>query len=155
MNKLSHIDNKGNVKMVDISAKEPTKRVAVAKGFIKMQPQTVQQIKNGQANKGDVLTTAKIAAINASKQTSNLIPMCHLLALDNTKIDFNYEVDGIGVCATCITFAKTGVEMEALTAVSVACLTIYDMAKAMDKNMQILKIYLVKKTGGSSNICVK
>lgn len=147
---FSHIDEKGKAKMVDVSEKEITKRIAVADGFVRIRPDVLKQITDGNMPKGDVLSTAKIAGIQAAKKTGELIPMCHPLGLDHVDIDFEIVADGIKITATAIVNAKTGVEMEALTAVSVAALTIYDMCKSADKSMTIDKISLLKKSGGRS-----
>ncbi|WP_107667678.1 cyclic pyranopterin monophosphate synthase MoaC [Cyanothece sp. BG0011] len=150
--KLSHLNEKGEAQMVDVSSKKVTRRQAVAKGEIKMKLETFEAIKTGNTPKGDVLGTAKIAGIMAAKQTANLIPLCHSLPLH--KIDVNLIPDetlpGYHIEATVITKAETGVEMEALTAVSVAALTLYDMAKALEKSMKIDNIRLMSKTGGKS-----
>lgn len=138
--------------MVDVSSKSATIREAIATGEIKMSTTALEAIAAGNAPKGDVLTTAKLAGIMAAKQTANLIPLCHPLPLHKIQIDFqlNWQLPGYQITATVKTKAETGVEMEALTAVSVAALTIYDMAKAIDKSMEIGGIHLVKKTGGKS-----
>lgn len=149
---LSHIDAEGHIRMVDVGAKPDTERVAVARGEVHMLPETLRLIVEDGLPKGDVLTTAQLAGVMAAKQTAHLIPLCHPLLL--TKIDIEFEVDEgasrILVTATVRTRGKTGVEMEALTAVSVAALTIYDMAKAVEKTMRITDIRLVSKTGGKS-----
>ncbi len=147
---FSHIDEKGNAKMVDVSEKEITRRIAVADGFMRIKPDVLKQITDGNMPKGDVLSTAKIAGIQAAKKTGELIPMCHPLGLDHADIEFEIAADGIKITATAIVHAKTGVEMEALTAVSVAALTLYDMCKSADKSMAIDKIRLLKKSGGRS-----
>ena len=138
--------------MVDVSAKDDTVRVAVAEGFIRMKPETVAVIRDGNAKKGDVIGTARIAGIMAAKQTSNLIPLCHPLMLSKVTVDIVEDADlpGLRVEATVKLTGKTGVEMEALTAVSVTCLTIYDMAKAVDKTMEIGRIRVLEKSGGKS-----
>lgn len=145
MSELSHVDAGGSAQMVDVGAKPLQQRVAKASGMILLAPETLNLIQHNQVKKGDVLTVAKIAGINAAKQNANLIPLCHPLSLD--KIDVQLAVRSTGVEAKsevkCI--GKTGVEMEALTAVSVALLTIYDMCKAVDKNMQISEIKLISK----------
>jgi cyclic pyranopterin phosphate synthase len=149
---LTHVDDKGRVHMVDVGAKPDTERVAVAKGEVQMKPETLRLIADGEMPKGDVLTTAQLAGILAAKQTPNLIPLCHPLML--TKVDVDFGIDSvmsrIEITATVRTRGKTGVEMEALTAVSVAALTIYDMAKAAEKTMRIGNIRLVRKRGGKS-----
>jgi cyclic pyranopterin monophosphate synthase len=150
--KLTHIDERGRTRMVDVGAKPDTERIAIAKGEIRMQKSTLDLIRAGQIKKGDVLTIAQIAGISASKRTSELIPLCHPLPL--TKVDVDLALDdslpGVTITATAKTIGKTGVEMEALTAVSVAALTVYDMAKAAEKTMHIQNIRLVEKHGGQS-----
>jgi len=154
MKKLSHIDSAGQVQMVDVSAKEATNRRAVACGKVKMKPQTLRLIEKQQIAKGNVLGTAKIAGIMAAKKTSELIPLCHPLEL--TGIDVDLKIDRrnsqILIEAEVHTTGKTGVEMEAMTAVSIAALTIYDMCKAVDKEMMIGEIMLLAKSGGNSGI---
>ncbi|HQE94003.1 MAG TPA: cyclic pyranopterin monophosphate synthase MoaC [Anaerolineae bacterium] len=149
---LSHIDAAGHIRMVDVGDKPDTERVAVARGEVHMRPETLRLIVENGLPKGDVLTTAQLAGVMAAKQTASLIPLCHPLLL--TKIDVSSAVDEaasrIVITATVRTRGKTGVEMEALTAVSVAALTIYDMAKAVEKTMRITNIRLVSKTGGKS-----
>lgn len=151
-NSLSHLNNQGEAQMVDVSEKQSTIRKAVAAGQIKMSLTTLETIETGNAPKGDVLGTAKLAGIMAAKQTANLIPLCHPLPLK--KIEVNITADqrlpGYKIQALVTTKAETGVEMEALTAVSVAALTLYDMAKAVEKSMEIANIRLVSKTGGKS-----
>ncbi len=151
-NKLSHIDMQGDAQMVDVGNKQKSERVAVAVGEILMKPETLQMIREDKIKKGDVLTVAKIAGISAAKKTSELIPLCHPLALDHISVEFEIdeELPGVRIKATVRTNGKTGVEMEALTAVSISALTIYDMAKAVEKTMQIQKIHLIKKRGGKS-----
>lgn len=150
--KLSHLDEHGAARMVDISHKPDTERIAIACGEVHMKKETLDLIRAGQIKKGDVLTIAQIAGITASKRTSDLIPLCHPLAL--SKIDVDLALDdslpGVVITATAKTVGKTGVEMEALTAVSVAALTVYDMAKAAEKTMRIQNIRLVEKHGGQS-----
>lgn len=148
---LTHFNEEGRAKMVDVSEKDPTYRVAVASGRVEMQPETLQRIRNGQIAKGDVLAVAQVAGIMAAKQTSTLIPMCHPLAITGADIRFRMEEPGtVWIEATVKVTGKTGVEMEALTAVSVAGLTIYDMCKAIDKTMVIGQICLEEKIGGKS-----
>jgi cyclic pyranopterin monophosphate synthase len=150
--KLSHIDDAGRARMVDVTAKDETVRVAVAKGRVVMRPETLLLLLRGEIAKGNVLTTAQVAGVQAAKKTSELIPMCHPLLL--TGIDVELEPDeaasAVEITATVRTTGKTGVEMEALTAVSVAGLTVYDMCKAVDKGMQVEAVRLVSKTGGKS-----
>jgi cyclic pyranopterin phosphate synthase len=151
-NELTHLDEQGRAHMVDVGGKPDTERMAVARGEIHMKKETLDLIRAGQIKKGDVLTIAQIAGITASKRTSELIPLCHPLPL--TKIDVDLAMDdslpGLVITATAKTVGKTGVEMEALTAVSVAALTVYDMAKAAEKTMRIQNIRLVEKHGGQS-----
>lgn len=149
---LNHFDEKGNAVMVDVSEKSETKRVAVAKGSIKVSKEIMNLIKTGNIKKGDVLGVSRVAGIMASKQTSNLIPMCHPLMINGANIDFELDEENsrVIIYGSVKTTGKTGVEMEALTAVSVAALTIYDMCKAVDKRMVIENIHLVSKTGGKS-----
>jgi cyclic pyranopterin monophosphate synthase len=150
--KLSHIDDVGRARMVDVTSKDETVRVAVAKGRITMQPETLRLLLRGEIAKGNVLTTAQVAGVQAAKRTSELIPMCHPLLL--TGIDVDLEPDEAGsaveITATVRTTGKTGVEMEALTAVSIAGLTVYDMCKAVDKGMRVEAVRLISKTGGKS-----
>ena len=149
---LTHLDDQGRAKMVDVGGKDITRREAVAKGHVSIQPETARLIKEGLMKKGDVLTIAQLAGIMAAKKTSELIPLCHPLPLD--RVDVELELDEaagrINVTATARTTARTGVEMEALTAVSVAALTLYDMCKSVDRGMRIEAVRLVRKTGGQS-----
>ena len=149
---LSHLDEHGNARMVDVGHKPDTERVAVAAGEVVMRPETLALIRAGQIKKGDVLTVAQLAGIMAAKRTAELIPLCHPLAL--TQIDVRCELrddlPGVAITATVRTTGKTGVEMEALTAVSVAGLTVYDMAKAVEKTMRITNVRLLEKHGGQS-----
>lgn len=149
---LTHFDQKGQARMVDVSIKNDTMRVAVARGEITMEPETLELIKGGQAAKGDVLGVARVAGIMGLKETSRLIPMCHPLLVTGSGIEFRFDEKESKVLieATAKTTGPTGVEMEALTAVSVAALTIYDMCKAVDKRMVIQNIRLVEKQGGKS-----
>lgn len=149
---LTHIAASGEAHMVDVGEKAETVRIAVAEGRIRMKPETLALIREGNAKKGDVIGTARIAGIMAAKRTSDLIPLCHPLMLSKVTVDIDEEPElpGLRVTATVKLTGQTGVEMEALTAVSVACLTIYDMAKAADKGMEISGIRLVEKTGGKS-----
>lgn len=150
--KLTHIDAAGEAHMVDVGDKAETVRVAVAEGFVKMKPETLALIRDGNAKKGDVIGTARLAGIMAAKQTANLIPLCHPLMLTKVSVDITEEIalPGLRVEAMVKLSSKTGVEMEALTAVSITCLTIYDMAKAADKAMEIVNIRLLEKSGGKS-----
>ena len=150
--KLNHFDSKGNAIMVDITEKNITERKAIAKGKIFVNDETYKRILDGNMTKGDVLGVARIAGIMATKKTSDLIPMCHPLMLTKSQIDFEFseKEKSITAISTVKLSGKTGVEMEALTGVNVALLTIYDMCKAIDKNMVISDIHLVEKTGGKS-----
>ncbi|MCP5082750.1 MAG: cyclic pyranopterin monophosphate synthase MoaC [Alphaproteobacteria bacterium] len=152
MAKLSHIDDKGNAHMVDVSEKDVTSRTAVAKGSVWMQAETLTMIREGLAKKGDVIGTARIAGIMAAKKTHDLIPLCHPLALSKVTVDIEQagEDNRIDVTATVKVTGQTGVEMEALTAVSVSCLTLYDMVKAVDRGIRIGDIRLTEKSGGKS-----
>lgn len=150
MNKLTHLDAAGNAAMVDVSAKAATIREAVAEGRITMSAEALAVIRDGAVKKGDVLATARIAGIMAAKKTSELIPLCHPLMLSRVAVDFTFEADGLRVTALARLAGQTGVEMEALTATSVALLTIYDMAKALDKGMVIGGVRLLEKRGGKS-----
>ena len=151
MTKFSHIDDKGNVKMVDVTNKLLTVRVAKAEGKINMLPETIARIKDGELPKGNVLNTAKIAGIQAAKKTSGIIPLCHQLNLSFVDIEFELESDNIWIRSTVKTKESTGVEMEALSAVSIALLTVYDMCKAVDKTMEISGVKLIEKKGGKSD----
>ncbi len=152
MTRLTHIDETGAARMVDVSAKDVTSRVAVASGRVFMKPETLAAIMEGSAKKGDVLAVARVAGIMAAKKTHELIPLCHPLMISKVTVDFApVEAESrIDVTATVKVEGKTGVEMEALTAVSVACLTIYDMVKAMDRGIRITDIRLLEKDGGKS-----
>ena len=149
---LTHLDRSGAANMVDVGDKAVTERVAVAEGAVVMAPETLDAIRAGDAKKGDVIGTARIAGIMAAKRTSELIPLCHPLALTKVAVEIDAvdDLPGLRVRATAKVSGRTGVEMEALTAVSVACLTIYDMAKALDRGMAITGIHLVEKSGGRS-----
>jgi cyclic pyranopterin monophosphate synthase len=150
--KLSHLNRGGEARMVDVSAKSVTERVAVAEGRVLMQPSTLKIVRDGDAKKGDVLGAARIAGIMAAKRTHELIPLCHPLPLTQVEVDVEPDdkLPGIAVRARVKVAGKTGVEMEALTAVSIACLTIYDMVKAVERGMRIEGIRLVEKSGGKS-----
>jgi len=152
MSKLTHLDEKGAAAMVDVSTKAVTERQAIAEGHITMLPETLDLIRKGNAKKGDVLGAARIAGIMAAKKTHELIPLCHPLLLSKIAVDLEPDdtLPGIRVRATVKLSGQTGVEMEALTAVSVACLTIYDMVKAADRAMVISAIRLIEKSGGKS-----
>lgn len=157
MAKFTHFNDEGRARMVDVSAKEITSRVAVARGEIRMKPDTLKLIKEQKMAKGDVLAVAQVAGIMGAKKTADIIPMCHPLMLSAVDISFiiNEEESKIEIQATVKNSGQTGVEMEALTAVSVAALTIYDMCKAVEKDMVISDIYLVKKSGGKSGDYVR
>ena len=152
MTGLSHFDDKGNARMVDVSAKEATERTATAKGSVLMQPETLARILAGGVRKGDVLTVAQLAGIMGAKRTPDLIPLCHPLPLDAVDVTLSCDAarNAVDIEATCRLKGRTGVEMEALTAVAVAALTVYDMCKAMDRGMRIADIRLVHKAGGKS-----
>jgi cyclic pyranopterin phosphate synthase len=143
---FSHLDADGTARMVDVGAKPVQRRIAVASGFVECAPATVQALRDQALPKGDVLTVARIAAIQAAKRTDALIPLCHSLPLDKVDVDFEVRDDGVAIRATASISAKTGIEMEALVAVSVAALTIYDMCKALDKAMVIGDIRVIEKT---------
>lgn len=143
---LTHLRKDGSAAMVDVSGKPVVRREAVAEGFIQLKPETVSAIAEGQMPKGDVLAVARIAGIQAAKKTADLIPLCHQLPLTKVAVDFSVEEKGLRITCSVRTDAKTGVEMEALTAVSVASLTIYDMCKAIDKEMVIQEVKLLQKT---------
>ena len=148
MEEFTHIDEQGQVRMVDVTAKKPSERVAVARGVVSMSPATFEKIQNQKVEKGNVLEAARIAGVMAAKKTSDLIPMCHPINITHIAVDFYPQQDACAfkIEATVRIFGQTGVEMEALTAVSVAALTVYDMAKAIDKGMTIEQIELVEKT---------
>ena len=148
--KPTHLDETGAASMVDVGAKSATRRRAVAGGRITMSAAALEAVRTGNAPKGDILSTARIAGIMAAKRTADLIPLCHPLALSHVGVDFAWEADGITVTATAATSGPTGVEMEALTAASVALLTLYDMAKALDRAMVLGDIRLLEKSGGRS-----
>jgi cyclic pyranopterin monophosphate synthase len=150
--KLSHLDESGQARMVDVSGKPDSERWAVARGEVVMRPETLDLIKQGAMKKGDVLAVAQIAGVMAAKRTSELIPLCHPLPLHQVTVEMELDesLPGVRVTATALTTGKTGVEMEALTAVSIAALTVYDMAKAVEKTMRIQNIRLVEKHGGVS-----
>ncbi len=160
---LTHIDEKGDVRMVDVSAKPDTERIAIAEGFIAMHPETLALIVDGKAAKGDVLACARVAGVMAAKRTSDLIPMCHPLNITKAKVECDPVFEGeradgrvgIHVTTTCGVTGKTGIEMEALTAASVACLTVYDMCKAVDRGMEIMDVRLLRKDGGKTGLWVR
>lgn len=150
MSDLTHFDQDGHAHMVDVSDKAVTDRMAVAEGYVKMRSETLAMIAEGRAKKGDVAGVARLAGIMGSKKTADLIPLCHPLPISKVSVDIEPVADGVRVEATVKTTGQTGVEMEALTAVSVACLTIYDMVKAVERSMQIEGIRLILKDGGKS-----
>lgn len=152
MSKLSHLDDSGRARMVDVGGKPDTERVAIAKGEVLMRPETLALIREGALKKGDVLTVAQLAGIMAAKRTAELIPLCHPLPLSHVAVDLELDdaLPGVRITATVRTTGKTGVEMESLTAVSVAALTVYDMAKAVERTMRIANIRLIEKHSGRS-----
>jgi cyclic pyranopterin phosphate synthase len=150
LSKLTHIDETGRARMVDVSDKAATVREAVAAGFVRMSPETLKLALSGEAKKGDVRAVAEIAGVMAAKKTSDLIPMCHPLALSKVEVRVEPAEGGLSVTARVKTTGPTGVEMEALTAVSVACLTLYDMLKAAEKGLVIEAVRLLEKSGGKS-----
>ncbi len=149
---LTHLDARGRAAMVDVADKAITSRMAIAEGSVRMERQTLRAIETGNVKKGDVFATARLGGLMGAKQTASLIPLCHPLMLDSVQIDIDVDaaLPGLRVRATVRVHGRTGVEMEALTAVSVACLCIYDMAKALDRRMRIGEIHLVEKAGGRS-----
>ncbi len=151
---FTHLDAKGRASMVDVSDKPESRRVAVARGSVIMAPETLAKIREGGVEKGDVLSVARLAGIMGAKRTSELIPLCHPLALTSIEVDLSLaaERDAVDITATCKVQGQTGVEMEALTAVAVAGLTIYDMCKAVDRGMRIVDIRLTHKSGGKSGV---
>ena len=152
MSDLTHFDNNGNPKMVDVSNKQSTKRIAQASGFVKMKPSTLETILNKNVSKGDVLQIARLAGIMASKKTSSIIPLCHPIMIDSISVDLKPYLKNskIEITSNITCSGVTGVEMEALTAVSASALTIYDMCKSIDRSIEILEIKLIKKSGGKS-----
>jgi cyclic pyranopterin phosphate synthase len=150
MAELTHLDEHGHARMVDVGGKAETARVAIASGCIRMSAEALAAIRDGDVAKGDVLAAARIAGIMAAKKTAELIPLCHPLALDSVGVDFAFEEDGVRATATASLTGRTGVEMEAMTATAIALLTIYDMAKAIDKGMIIGEVRLIEKRGGKS-----
>ena len=152
MTRLTHFDEAGNARMVDVGEKPATERSATAKGSVLMQPETIALIQQGGVKKGDVLSVARLAGIMGAKRTPDLIPLCHPLALTSVKVELSIDAarNAVDISATCKLTGQTGVEMEALTAVSVAALTVYDMVKAVDRGMKITEIRLTHKSGGKS-----
>ncbi|MBP2017095.1 cyclic pyranopterin phosphate synthase [Symbiobacterium terraclitae] len=157
MAELTHLDPRGNARMVDVGAKQETERVAIARAEVRMRPETLALIQSGGVPKGDVIGVARVAGIMAAKRTGELIPLCHPLPITQASVDFAFDEAGgrVLIESRVSTVGRTGVEMEALTACSVAALTIYDMAKAVDKGMVVGEIRLVKKTGGKSGTYVR
>jgi len=152
MNELTHLDDSGHARMVDVGGKPASARTAVASGRIRMSAKALNAVREGESPKGDVLAAARIAGIMAAKKTAELIPLCHPLALDAVTLDFVFEDGAVRVTATASLTGRTGVEMEAMTAASVALLTVYDMAKALDKGMVIEGLRLIEKRGGKSGL---
>jgi len=150
MSDLTHIDEAGKARMVDVSGKNVTKRVATAQAVVTMQPETLEKIRQNTLAKGDALGVARVAGVLAAKRTDELIPLCHSLPLSDVSVDFEFGETALTIRTSATTLAQTGVEMEALTAATVAALTVYDMAKAVDKRMTIEGVHLVSKTGGKS-----
>ena len=150
MTRLTHLDSQGAARMVDVGGKPETPRSATATGCIRMSAETLAAVREGSGPKGDVLAAARIAGIMAAKKTGELIPLCHPLSLDAVSVDFTFEPDGVRATAIASLTGRTGVEMEAMTATSIALLTIYDMAKALDKGMVLVVVRLLEKTGGKS-----
>lgn len=151
MKELSHYDKEGKISMVDVSGKSPTKRTAMATAFVKLNPETVSLVRSKGTPKGDPLEISRIAGVMAGKKTSELIPLCHQLALSKLDITAEIEDEGVRLTAVAVTTDRTGVEMEALTAVSVAALTVYDMCKAVQKDIKITGVCLLEKTGGKED----
>ena len=150
MSKLTHLDEEGHARMVDVSDKDVTKRRAVARGRLRMKPETLRRILDGDVPKGDVLAVARVAGILGAKQTSALVPLCHPLPLDAVTVELTADEDALSIEAVVTVTARTGAEMEALTAVTVAGLTVYDMCKAIDRGMELTDVGLVEKSGGRS-----
>lgn len=146
---LSHLDEQGRARMVDVSSKERVRRTARAEGMVRMQPETLRLLRDGLLKKGDAFAVARVAGIAAAKRTSDLIPLCHNIRIDQVEVDLALREDGVRIEAAAVCTESTGIEMEALTAVSVAALTLYDMCKAVDKQMRIVDVHLVEKTKGS------
>ncbi len=147
---LTHIDDQGRARMVDVSQKDPTRRVARAQAVLTMQTETVQRVRSNTLAKGDALAVARVAGILAAKRVDELIPLCHTLPLSDISIDFDFAEASVRITTQAVTVSQTGVEMEALAAATMAALTLYDMAKAVDKSMEIGGVHLLSKTGGKS-----
>ena len=150
MSDLTHVDAAGKAQMVDVSGKDVTRRVATAQAVVRMRPETLEKIRQNTLAKGDALGVARVAGVLAAKRTDELIPLCHSLPLSDVSVDFEFGENTLTIRTSATTLAQTGVEMEALTAATVAALTVYDMAKAVDKRMTIDSVHLVSKTGGKS-----
>jgi cyclic pyranopterin phosphate synthase len=150
MSDLTHVDAAGKARMVDVSGKDVTRRVATAQAVVTMQPGTLEKIRQNELAKGDALGVARVAGVLAAKRTDELIPLCHSLPLSDVSVDFEFGENTLTIKTSATTMAQTGVEMEALMAATVAALTVYDMAKAVDKRMTIESVHLVSKTGGKS-----
>ncbi len=150
MPKLTHIDDQGRARMVDVSQKGPTRRVARAQAVLSMQAETVRRIQDNTLAKGDALAVARVAGILAAKRVDELIPLCHTLALSDVSVDFRFAEASVTITTQAVTVSQTGVEMEALAAATLAALTLYDMAKAVDKSMEMGSVHLLSKTGGKS-----
>lgn len=150
MSELTHIDDQGRARMVDVSQKEASRRVARAQAVLTMQPETVRRIQNNALAKGDALAVARVAGILAAKRVDELIPLCHTLPLSDVSVDFEFAQTAVTISTQAVTVSQTGVEMEALMAATVAALTLYDMAKAVDKSMEMHGVHLLSKTGGKS-----
>lgn len=152
MKKLTHLDESGRPRMVDVSGKADTRRRAVGRGLVRMQPETFSRLRGGQIAKGDVLSVAQLGGITAAKKTPDLIPLCHTILIDSVSIEFHLDAgnSSVEITATVESTGKTGVEMEALTAVTIAALTIYDMCKAIDRGIRIENVRLVAKSGGKN-----
>ena len=155
MSELTHLDDKGKAHMVDVGDKDETRRRAVASARVRTRPDVIQLVADGAVPKGDVLAVARVAGIMAAKRTPELIPLCHPLSVNSVSVDLTLEHDAVGITATVSCSGRTGVEMEALTAASVAALTVYDMCKAISKDMTIQAIRLVEKTGGKSGAWIR
>ena len=153
--RLTHVDSRGAARMVDVSAKERTEREAVAEAFVRCAPETLALVREGRAAKGDVLATARIAGIAAAKRASDLIPLCHPIALTGVAVDVTVEDDGVRIVATAKAADRTGVEMEALTSAAAAALTVYDMLKAVERGIEIERVRLMRKSGGRSGTWVR
>ncbi len=150
MSDLTHIDDQGRARMVDVSHKDATRRVARAQAVLSMHPETVQRVRDNTLAKGDALAVARVAGILAAKRVDELIPLCHTLPLSDVSVDFDFAEASVTITTQAVTISQTGVEMEALTAATLAALTLYDMAKAIDKSLEISSVHLLSKTGGKS-----